>query len=234
MTDIPSLIVEAITAHDANRPRNLQRHVGPSDLGNPCDHCLAAKLAGWEKRPELAWLPYIGTAVHAQLADAFGVMPGWDTERSTVVGFVGGRVVDGTADLFHVPTRTVVDFKIVGVNTLKDAKAGRISEQYRAQVHLYGRGLEADHVAIAFLPRSAPDLRHMVYWTEPYDEAIVYRTLARADRLDLCVRVHQGVCIKDMDRAPGCYDCPRYPDWAAHCESLERKPSKSIMEGIMS
>ena len=33
----------------ANQPRSLQRIIGPSEIGNPCDHCLAARLAGWDK-----------------------------------------------------------------------------------------------------------------------------------------------------------------------------------------
>ena len=28
-------------------PRELQREIGPSELGTDCVHCLAAKLAGW-------------------------------------------------------------------------------------------------------------------------------------------------------------------------------------------
>lgn len=33
-----------------NAPRELQREIGPSELGTDCVHCLAAKLAGWPER----------------------------------------------------------------------------------------------------------------------------------------------------------------------------------------
>ena len=44
-TDIRTVIEDAITNH----PRTLQKQIGPSEVGTPCDHCLAAKLAGWEE-----------------------------------------------------------------------------------------------------------------------------------------------------------------------------------------
>ncbi|NUP75335.1 MAG: hypothetical protein HOQ07_11915, partial [Sinomonas sp.] len=53
-----------------NQPRSLQRTIGPSEIGNPCDHCLAAKLAGWdETENDVPWLPFVGTAVHAALEE---------------------------------------------------------------------------------------------------------------------------------------------------------------------
>jgi hypothetical protein len=158
---VRDLIFSAIEKHANSRPRSLQTMVGPSDLGDTCDHCLSAKLAGWQKRQELAWLPYIGTAVHEYLAHAFD-SDEWISETSSMVGHVDGMPVWGTADLFHIPTRTVVDFKVVGQATLTAAKRGDVREQYQRQVHLYARGLEAKHVAIMFLPR-LPALRGLGY-----------------------------------------------------------------------
>jgi hypothetical protein len=88
MSDVPTLILAGIRAFQASRPRSLQVEVGPSQLGNPCDHCLAAALAGWEKRGDDAWLPLIGTAVHELLLthEAFG--NGWLKEHRVTVGQV--------------------------------------------------------------------------------------------------------------------------------------------------
>lgn len=224
-------IVQRITEHDMQRPRSTQVQVGPSDLGDPCDHCLAAKLAGWQKRAELAWLPYIGTAVHAQLERAFRPAPDWLTEQPCTVGLVGGLEVTGTADLFHVPSATVVDFKVVGKSTLDAARRGNVSEKYRHQVHLYGKGLGADTVAIAFLPRNDVSLDRMVWWEEPYDAVNAASTLARADGLHEFVRI--GDPIDMLDRAPGCYDCPRYHDWDDYTQTLERTTVPSILSTIM-
>lgn len=200
------MILLAIEQQDMARPRSLQREVGPSDLGDPCDHCLAAKLAGWQKRPEVGWLPYIGRAVHAELAQAFTDTEVWATEQHVAIGRLAGAWVKGTADLIHWPTRTVIDFKVVGKTTLEAARKGRVSEQYRNQVHLYAMGIRARHVAIAFLPRNEVSLNSMVYWTEPYDAVRAYNVMERAESL-----LH--VDVTKQERAKGCYDCPRYDDW---------------------
>jgi hypothetical protein len=229
---VQNLILSAIEKHANSRPRSLQTMVGPSDLGDTCDHCLSAKLAGWEKRKELAWLPYIGTAVHEYLAGAF-TDDEWISETPSMVGHVDGMPVWGTADLFHIPTRTVVDFKIVGANTLRAAKRGDVREQYQRQVHLYARGLNARNVAILFLPRSMPDLyRGAVWWEDEYDEESVKATLIRANLLSFNTRTaaDEYQHIKSLPRAQGCYDCPRFEDWDVQYAA---KPTVSIMDGIM-
>jgi hypothetical protein len=205
------LILLAIEQQDMARPRSMQREVGPSDLGDPCDHCLAAKLAGWQKRPEVAWLPYIGTAVHAQLAEAFHGED-WASEQHLAIGKVAGTWIKGTADLIHWPTRTVIDFKVVGKTTLDAARRGKVSEQYRNQVHLYGHGFRASHVAIAFLPRNEISLNTMVYWTEPYDATVARSALQRAESL-------VGVDVTKQERRRGCYEGPRYDDWTTQAVS---------------
>ena len=45
--------IQSIVAHQIlHQPRSLQTRIGPSEIGNPCDHCLAARLAGWEKQED--------------------------------------------------------------------------------------------------------------------------------------------------------------------------------------
>ena len=44
-------IRQLIEADIQNAPRELQREIGPSELGTDCVHCLAAKLAGWSVAP---------------------------------------------------------------------------------------------------------------------------------------------------------------------------------------
>jgi hypothetical protein len=231
---VKDLIFQAIEKHANSRPRSLQTMVGPSDLGDTCDHCLSAKLAGWQKRTELAWLPYIGTAVHEYVAQAF-TGDEWISETSSMVGHVEGMPVWGTADLFHIPTRTVVDFKVVGQATLTAAKRGEVREQYRRQVHLYARGLEAKHVAIMFLPRSSPDLyRSTVWWEQDYDQNVAMHTIARANLLAFGARTASDTYqhIKSLPRAVGCYDCPRFEDWDIQY-AAKPTPAQSIMAGIM-
>lgn len=203
-------IISAIEHHAMNRPRSLQQRPGPSDLAQDCDHCLAAKLADWTKRPDPAWLAYIGTAVHAQVEQA---MPAhWQTELEVTVGTIAGEPITGHLDLWIPEASLIVDFKTAGSAKLADARKGIVPEHYRRQVHLYGRGMggTAQHVALLFLPRNMPSLSHAVWWTEPYDAELADEVIRRARRI--ARDLHDGKPVQDFDRAEGCYDCARYDD----------------------
>lgn len=218
--DLTNGIVNGIVNH----PRSLQQRIGPSELGMPCEHCLAAKLAGWtETRTEAAWLPTVGTAVHAWLAEQFGGTPRWLVETKVDVGDLNGVPITGSADLFDFLTATVVDWKIVGRPTLQTVKRdGGPSDQYRTQAHLYGRGFvraghAVDRVAIAYLYRNGFTPEPFV-WTEPYDEGVAVAALERATGvLRTLDAIHEAgadvdAYVSSLPRAPKCYSCKRYPD----------------------
>ena len=230
-TDMLTVIENGIR----RQPRSLQKLIGPSEIGTPCDHCLAAKLAGWEEtQRDTAWLPFIGTAVHAALADFFeaandqshrlGEPKRWRVEQRVEVGTIGHHHISGTCDLYDTATGTVCDFKIVGAETLRTAKAAP-KDVYRTQVHLYGLGYEnaghtPERVMIAHLPRNATSLSQAVIWDEPYDRDTAVTALARANRVhaNLAALTALGTRARDewitsLDRASGCFSCRRYPDW---------------------
>jgi hypothetical protein len=230
MTDIAAMILEGIRDFSASRPRSLQKEIGPSGIGNPCDHCLAAALVGWERAQDEAWLPLIGTAVHELLLcegmGAWGV--DWLKEHRVKVGTLGSgresRSIEGNADLFHIPSGTVVDLKIVGATTLNEARKNGASMQYRRQVQLYGRGFamagyQVNHCTIAYLPRNSTRLSDAVFSTYAYDVDFADDALNRAEKLladaryletSVSVRA-RDVWIDSLPRAAGCYDCARYP-----------------------
>jgi hypothetical protein len=187
-SDIPPLILDGIRTFAATRPRSLQKEIGPSGLGNPCDHCLAASLAGWEKQEQdTPWLPLIGTAVHELLLthEVFG--NGWLKEHRVTVGKVGGVAVSGNADLYHAPSGTVIDLKIVGASTLNEAQRHGSKAQYRRQINLYGKGFQDNYgydvttTIIAYLPRNSPRLSDAFFDVQPYDRGIALDALLRAD-----------------------------------------------------
>lgn len=249
LRDIRTLIERAITNH----PRSLQKRIGPSELGTPCSHCLAAKLAGWEQVDErsVPWLPTIGTAVHAWLeeqvirheVDRIGNLsdPGrrYLCEQPVMVGTIGGQDIWGSTDLVDVHTGTIVDYKIVGPTTLKKAKAGP-SPEYRAQAHLYAKGwndagVRVDHVAIAFLPRNAMSLDDGIWWHEPHDRSIAERALDRANRLaaNLTALTALGpdavaAWIGQLPRHDGCWDCSRWPDAPAGMTKPGHRPGNDL------
>jgi hypothetical protein len=231
LADAHAVIVDAILNH----PRSLQTTIGPSELGNPCTHCLAARLAGWKRTDDgTPWLPTIGTAVHAWLEDVFTAhelatgtpsQHRYLTEAAVMVGHVGGQPIWGSTDLVDLYAGLTVDWKIVGAATLRKARTGP-SDVYRAQAHLYAKGwndagYRVGHVSIAYLPRNSVSLDQAIWWTEPYDPDLAAATLARADRVatNLAALATLGTdavtaWISDQPRDPHCYDCARYPDGA--------------------
>lgn len=219
-----------------NQPRSLQKRIGPSEIGNPCDHCLAARLAGWEKQETtIPWLPFIGTATHIEIENLFirhentlnrvhdGTGRRYLTEHSVMVGHINGQEIWGSCDLIDLILGMTIDWKIVGPTTLRTAKNGP-SEVYRTQAHLYARGANTaghriEHVAIAYLPRNSVSLDAAVWWTEPYDEQIAVDALARADKIATNITALRtlgedalNTWITNQARASGCWDCARYPD----------------------
>lgn len=231
VTDALTIIENGIR----QQPRSQQKLIGPSEIGTDCDHCLAAKLAGWEETErDVAWLPFIGTAVHAELAGIFetdnarastaGRRPRWRVEQRVEVGTIGGHHISGTCDLYDTATGTVLDWKIVGAQTLRTAKAAP-KPVYRIQGQLYGLGQKnAGHtprkVAIAHLPRNAVSLAHAVIHVEDYDPAIAHQALERANRIHANLTTLAAISdeirdswITSQERAPGCFSCPRYTDW---------------------
>lgn len=231
------LLIPVIREAIAAQPRTLQKRIGCSEIGNPCQHCLTAKLAGWEKfEPTEAWLPFIGTAVHAQLETIFNGkgMDSFLTETRVSAGRVGdtGLEVTGTSDLFHIPTGTVIDWKIVGRSTLDEARRGNVKPTYRVQAHTYGKGFinagyNVNHVAIAFLPRNEPTLTKAVFWTEQYNPQVVEAAYARLEHAlnNLNVMSQLGTKARDewistLPRAEGCFDCPKYADWQPPARTL--------------
>lgn len=241
--DIPTLILQGIRDFSASRPRSLQTAVGPSQLGSPCDHCLTAALVGWPKQDDEAWLPLIGTAVHALLLEddesegaatwLKGAWSGgdWIKEQGVGVGEIAGVAVWGSADLFHVPSGTVIDLKVVGASTLNEAKRHGPSQTYRVQTQLYGRGFQragydVRQVCIAYLPRNSMRLSDAHFDIRPYDESIAVAALERAQSLLHMAKAIEAISVAARDdfidqlpRSAGCYDCARYP-------SLDRGPSE--------
>jgi hypothetical protein len=249
LRELRTLVEDAIV----NQPRSQQRTVGPSEIGTDCDHCLAAKLAGWPTDRDVAWLPYVGTAMHAQLEKVLldREMHAWLDQRpgrylveeKTLVGHIGGQEIWGSTDALDVAAGMTIDWKLVGASTLTHAKAGP-SPVYRAQADLYAKGwndagIRVDHVAIVYLPRnSVRGLDDAIWWHAPHDRARAVAALDRANRLhDNLAALESALGVEARDawisglpRAAGCFDCRRFPDGAGLTAPGHHAPEKAFAD----
>jgi hypothetical protein len=188
--EISALIERDMT----DQPRSRQTRLGPSELGTDSLHTLAAKLAGWPRQHGAAWLPYIGTAVHARLERLFpSIDPDrFETEKRVRVGRLngldGGYDVTGSIDLYDKANAATIDWKIVGATTMKTVKAQGVSQQYLVQASLYGMGVANENLPIRrsciyFLPRNAISLNDAIAWEADWDPAPGQWALSRAQLL---------------------------------------------------
>lgn len=192
-TELFTLVADRIN----RAPRSLQTAPGPSELGTPCDRRLGYKLAGTTPVNDrgTAWKPFVGTAIHEQLADVFtraeraasdaGTAPRWHVEERVNVGEIDGTEIHGSCDLYDSWTGTVWDWKTVARNKIREHyRPHGPGAQYRAQAHLYGRGwvragLPVNTVGIIFFTRDGEFTdRHV--WSEPYNEQVAVDALERA------------------------------------------------------
>lgn len=208
--------------------RNVQRHLGPSELGVPCDRQVVGKLAGLPVTNHVSdpWPSIVGTAVHAWLADAFTAanskldFPRWLAEQ---------RVVphpdhSGTGDLYDAVETAVVDHKVLGESSMAKVRSAKgPSTKYIIQLILYGKGfrlmgLPVTRVVLAAYPRTAASLDGLYVWeraTGPQDDALIEEIFrVTAHRKVLADAVMSGsVGINDIPIAADddeCYFCPFY------------------------
>lgn len=183
-----------------NAPRSLQKRIGPSEVGDPCERKLAYKLLDWPVAriggDPIA--PVIGTGFHGWMEEQFtrrntplpgrpDVMRYRIEERVTVHRGEGeGDTISGSSDLYDRLTGTVFDWKMVGVSSLDNYRRKGPGDQYRKQGHMYGLGQENDgeqpqRVAIVFVGRYHELKVHV--WTEPYDRQTALDAVARLNTL---------------------------------------------------
>ena len=234
----------------AHHPRSLQKRIGPSEVGTPCDRRIGYKLLGQpENERGDAWKPTVGTAVHAwlekaaedanlaQVISAGGLIEDhqleWVTEANVTVGYLhDGTAITGSADLYHRPTATIIDHKVVGVASLRDKKANGPGQQYRAQVHLYGAGFlmqghPVEHVAINFLPQNG-NLTDGWWWSEPFDMSIAAAAITRLRDIETKVRTTgnvEGLAAADAWCAFCPFHLPGSTDLQAGCPGMQ--PARS-------
>lgn len=164
------LIGRALEVVAAPSDRDRQHHVGPSELGEVCERCLADKIRGSyeDKRAGTPLAPLLGTAFHLLAQRRMEASPEGRAgqvlveKRVSVADVDGYGEIRGTVDLFDIARGEVVDWKVLSkarmaglssvVHTRLDGsvlmdRSKSIWEtawKYYAQLMLYGYALERD------------------------------------------------------------------------------------------
>lgn len=221
MTDLtPAVDYINMMIADIAQPddRSRQVKIGPSGLGDPCDHCVAETMAH-QLHPE-RYVPdepnlrtLTGTAWHQFLEQRF-VGSKWDEVQhhremkklrvGTIEGY--GEIV-GTADAYSPEFATVVDFKTGVKASLNKKKRNGLGQTYDYQRHIYGKGIEnaglpIKFVANLFIPTDGFFMSDIWYDIAEYDPTKADRALARASLI-----FHDYVLTDRIDELGSDEDC---------------------------
>jgi hypothetical protein len=221
-------LIGAIKDAIRNSDRTLQRMIGPSEIGNPCNRWIGYKQLHIPERPRaVPWKATVGTGGHMWMETAvdrynlqhyelLGYNERFYIETKVNVGEVNGVPITGSSDVFDRVTGTVVDWKFPGPNILKGYRRKLYpGDQYRDQAHLYGRGwvragFRVNRVMIFFLPRDGELDDHYV-WSEAYDEQVALDALERLAGIDLAVQALGTGALELLSTHPHyCNNCPFY------------------------
>jgi hypothetical protein len=220
-----SALAERIKAvihnRSANAPRSKQKRIGLSEVGEACVRKSAYKLLDWDKTNINTdpWASISGTAIHTWLADAFEGNPSQYLVEHKVV--VNGEL-SGTADLFDIENKMVIDHKCVGATSMKSRKRDGMTHQQRVQINLYGLGIEnelgvgsVEKVALAFYPLGGR-LDGLYTIVEKYDRQIALDAIARLESAQVLLwQLDPEANPKNWDLIPAtpsylCIYCPYY------------------------
>lgn len=228
---------EAVRHASDNSARTLQRHLGPSEIGEPCHRQVVGKLAGLPSTNHVSdpWPSYVGTAVHAKLADDLeAYRPGqWYAERR--VEPIDGH--SGTADLYDAVRFGVEDHKILGPTTHDKIRRDGPGRRYFVQLLLYGRGyrrlgLPVRYVALLAWARTG-GLHGLYVWYHeltPEDDQLVdyIEQVELPWRKAMAAEVAAGrlhlLAVPVGTDKPDCYFCPFYRPEVARDPSVTGCP----------
>jgi hypothetical protein len=218
--EIATRVKETFYAYGVRRSddnRSAQVHLGPSEIGTPCDRRLVMSLL---RVPPVntggdGWAAFVGTSIHAGLADMFTWANG-DSGRYAVempLEFPSALVPRGTGDLLDRVLCVFLDHKAMGKWSLGKLRTSGPSDTYRVQVHTYAygarqRGEKVRHVAIVGWPREGASLDDLYVWAEPYDRTVAEKALKRVENLAKWATRVGDQAVELAETAADCNYCP--------------------------
>lgn len=203
-------------------PRNVQRHLGPSELGYSCNRRLVGQMAGvtlgpgGTNRMHDPWASIVGTAIHAFLDDAFKweslrlIREGlaeevrWHSERRVTPDPGSPLPHPGTADLYDAQSFTVDDHKAQAEGVRDKLRRKGPPQHYFMQLLLYAigymlAGFRVDRVCLVSWPRTKSTLDDMYVWEHVITTADIASVVDLIEKTEARESLARMVVSGDLD-----------------------------------
>lgn len=222
--ELRALLIDIVFDYENNRPRSLQKRIGPSSIGEPCARKLAYMISQFPEPVDHfddSWFAILGTAMHTYLSEAvqrrneqLGYERFW-IERTVQLR----HLLTGSCDLYDRELFRVIDYKLLGKDTHRKYRINGMPDDYRAQIHGYGlgyvnEGFDVRQVSLAMFPRFDFLTRGLHVITEDFDPGIATRALDRVSTVERLITILQPTTDPSQFRrfpakpGPSCRFCP--------------------------
>lgn len=211
---VHAVMLATITRSSA---RDTQKLPGPSDLGNPCDLCVARRLASScgiqmsQAEQHFSLKAWLGTSVHQRLeSDLPSVYPYAEQEITVPVGMIHGLgLIKGHVDLYLPRKRAMDDWKTTDMKKLEKIKAQGVPYSHFGQTMLYIHGIRrlgkpCDHATLTYIPRDSSKKSDIWVASCAYREDVAVGLLNRAK--SIMVKLQDGD-VGSFQSDPGCFVC---------------------------
>lgn len=216
---VHGLVTATITKKSA---RDHQRLPGPSDLANPCDLCVARKIAAvcgtplhTQAEDRFSHKAWIGTAVHEKLErDLPDVYAHAEREITVNIANIEGLgLIKGHVDLYLPVQLTMTDYKTVDMKKLQVIRATGVPTSHVGQTMLYMYGLKqsdkpVNYATLVYIPRDSNKVSDIWVASCAYREDIALALLNRTRRL---VQQIKSGNVTKLESASDCYVCHVQP-----------------------
>lgn len=174
--DTRALLIHALHAQDADRPRSQQVMIGPSGLGS-CKRQTVYKIMQKPPINETSKIAAVmGTAIHDAIEKALRRL-GHEHVELTVEG-IADLIASAHIDFYQPDRFTVTDWKTTKKNNLRSFPY--LSQRWQVQTYGYlarRAGYRVDTVELVAICRDGTE-EDIVIHSEPYDEAVALEALA--------------------------------------------------------
>lgn len=214
-------LTQIIQWADHNSERSQQVKIGASEIGMDCTRRLAYRIAGVPSvhRRMDGWPAIVGTSIHGWMEKAFNrymEAHGGGSQWQTELTVLPDPLVGGHTDLYR--PGLVLDWKFPSTDNLKKLQKSDWSQQYRVQLHTYGKGhvdagRRVDRVGLVAIARQG-SLKTFYCKTEPYRPEIAQWGINRVYGIGGFLIKHEGdpTVFDKIPATPSrlCGYCPWY------------------------